>query len=452
MGAILGATVAGIDKSKGEHNWVLMCEAYFNSKNGQDLVLNRTTHGTGGSFWYEIWPHVLFYALADRYPDTGSMDAIVRTTADRWRDACLAMKGDKEIPDFNFTAFDFATMKPVFNDRWREPDAAAGVAWLEYAAWAKWREPRHLDAADGCLRFLDARSEGPLYEVLMPFGALAAARMNAEMGRNYDVGKMINWCFEGSVARPGWGIIADRWGDSDCHGLQGSITDGGGYAFAMSTFAFPAALVPLARYDERYARAIGRYVLNAANAARLFYPDEHPPDRQSSAFWTGDPQHVIPYEGLRKQWQGKSPYATGDPLRLKWGPKTDLGLYGGSLVGLFGGLIATTNVEAILRLDCLATDFYRDKAYPTFLYYNPHKVARKVELDVGDEKRDLYDAVSNRFLRKGVSGKASLTIPADGAVVLVVAPAGGKVTREGRKTLVNGVVVDYNKGGGKRED
>ena len=40
----------------------------------------------------------------------------------------------------------------------------------------------------------------------------------------------------------------------------------------------------------------------------------------------GDPKHVIAYEGLRHHWQGKSPCATGDPVVVDWGPKTDLAL------------------------------------------------------------------------------------------------------------------------------
>ena len=452
MGAVLGATVAGIDKTNGPHNWVLMCEEYFNKANGQNLVLNHTSSATGGSFWYELWPHVLFYALADSYPQLGSMQRIVRITADRWHDAVAAMGGD-----FEHTAFNFKTMKPVDNGKWTEPDAAAGIAWLQYAAWMRWRDPKHLAAADQCLRFLNdrARHEGALYEVLMPFGALAAARMNAEHDRRYDVDKLINWCFTGTnPCRWGWGVMAARWGDYDCHGLQGSIVHGGGgYAFAMSTFAFPAAFVPLVRYDDRYARTIGKYVLNAANAARLFYPDEHPPDRQSSAFWKADPQHLIAYEALLHDVKAKRPYATGDAVANKWGPKTDLGLYGGGLVGLFGGVIARTNHEAILRLDCLATDFFRPPAHATFLYYNAYDTPKDVAIDLDPlvtntktGRADLYDAVSNRFLARDIHGKATFTVPADGAVLLVVTGPDGNITYDGRKTLIDGIVVDYNNG------
>jgi hypothetical protein len=46
-------------------------------------------------------------------------------------------------------------------------------------------------------------------------------------------------------------------------------------------------------------------------------------------------------------------------------------------------------------------------------------------------------------LARGVRGETALTVPADGAVLLVLAPAGGRVTRDGAKMLIDDVVVDY---------
>jgi len=444
MGAVLGATVAGIDKSRQQHNYVLMCEAYYNRKNRSNLVLNNVDQRTGGSFWYEIWPHILFYALADKYPGLGEMDAIVETTANRWHEACHHMSGKDGRPNLDHTAFDFKTLKPVDNGRWREPDAAAGIAWLEYMAWVRHHNPKHLKAAVACMEFLNDRTLNPYYEVLMPYGAYVAARMNAELGRSYDVHKFINWCFGISDCRGGWGVILGSWGGYDCHGLVGSVDNRGGYAFAMNTFAQAGALVPLVRYDPRYARAIGKWMLNLANAARLFYPNELPANHQSSSFWKGDPAGVVAYEGLRREWDGKTPYATGDPIAMNWGPGTDLGLYGSSYVGMLGGIIHRTNDEKMLALDCLATDYLHDRAYPTFLIYNPYEQEKEVELEVGPKMNDLYDAARGRFIRKDISRKTTLRIPVDTAVVVIVAPSGGKITRDGNKMLIDGVVVDYS--------
>ena len=447
IAAVLGASLAGIDKTQGEHNWVPMCRQYFNRAGGQNIILNNTRAGTGGSFWYELWPAILFFGLADRYPTVEGMDAIVRTAADRWCEAVQKLTGPDGAADFNHTAFDFRKMEPRDNGKWKEPDGAAGAAWLMVAAGSRYKDPKFLKAADACLAFLQQSGrpkDNPSYEILAPWGALAAARANAEQGRRYDVLRFVTWCFDGrATPRGSWGTVAERWGNYDCHGLVGSLTDGGGYAFAMNTFAQPGALVPLVRYDDRFARAIGKYTLNAANAARLFYLDAVPEELQSSAFWKGDPHHVIPYEGLRKNGQGKTPYATGDVIRSRRGP-TDLGLYGGSHVGFFGGIIGRTNHEAILRLDCLATDFFRAKAYPTYLYYNPYAEARQVTVNVGLEARDLYDAAGDRFVARNVCGETAILVAADSAVLLVIVPAGGKVTRHGARLLVDGVVADYS--------
>jgi hypothetical protein len=193
MGAVLGATLVGIDKSRQEHDYVTMCEAWFNSRNGMNLVLNRQRAGVGGSFWYELFPHIVFYALVDRYPDKPRLAEIMRTTADRWREACIDLADANGVPDFDHVSFDFRTSQPVDNGKWREPDAAAAVAWLQYAAWVRFGDSNHLAAAESCLRFLQRQQRNPYYEVLLPFGTLTAARLNAELGRDYDVDRLLNW-------------------------------------------------------------------------------------------------------------------------------------------------------------------------------------------------------------------------------------------------------------------
>jgi hypothetical protein len=101
----------------------------------------------------------------------------------------------------------------------------------------------------------------------------------------------------------------------------------------------------------------------------------------------------------------------------------------------------------ILQLNCLATDFFHDRAYPTYLYYNPYDVAKEVQIDVGPELRDLYDAATNAFLKKNVKGLSTFSLAANTAAVVVVAPARGTITRKGNKRLINGVVVDYVRSG-----
>ncbi|NLV42219.1 MAG: hypothetical protein GXY15_13470 [Candidatus Hydrogenedentes bacterium] len=441
IAAVVGASLVGIDKRGPTHDYVRMCEAWQNTKNGLGLVLNTFEQETGGSFWYELWPQMLFAMLADKYPGHGALDDIMRRGADRWLEAVEKLSGPDGVPDFNHTAFNFRTGTPVDNGKWREPDAAAGAAWLLLTAGSRFQDERYYRGAAACLRFLEGHGKNPYYEVLAPYGALAAARMEAERGEYFRT-NLVESCFGISDCRGGWGVTVGNWGGYDCDGLVGSIDNNGGYAFTMNSFAQAAALVPLVRYNEHYARAVGKWMLNLANAARLFYPDALPADHQTSAFWKGDPGAVIAYEGLRREWQGKSPCATGDPLALKWGPQTDLGLYGSSYVGFLGAIVSRTDDEHILQLDCLATDFHRGPAYPTFLYYNPHDTDTEITVDVGPAPCDLYYANQNQFGPEGVSGKVRITIPADDALVVVFTPDRGVRYREKGKLLVDGVLVE----------
>ena len=83
------------------------------------------------------------------------------------------------------------------------------------------------------LEFLNAYSGNPSYELQLPYGVYAAARINAEMGTRYNIEKMVNWCFNRGELR-GWGTIVGKWGNYDCSGLVGEANDGGNdYAFAM---------------------------------------------------------------------------------------------------------------------------------------------------------------------------------------------------------------------------
>jgi hypothetical protein len=201
-------------------------------------------------------------------------------------------------------------MKPFDNGERIEPEGAAGIAWLEYMAWRQSKDPRFLAAADWSIRALESKpvEASPLYEVLLPYAALTAARMNAELGRSYDVAKLVNWCFDprpGPQARPNWGVITGSWNGLDVDGLVGSATDGGGYAFAMNTFQYAGTLAPLARHYFCYAHDLG----NDESGQRLtpFYANAHDAEHQSSQPGPRlDRRSVIAYEGLRK-WKRSMP-------------------------------------------------------------------------------------------------------------------------------------------------
>jgi hypothetical protein len=440
LGALLGATAVGIDKSKGPTDWIALTEQYVHPEDG--IVLNNAGGKTGSSFWYELLPGVVFTQLAARYPNWTRGREISRGMADAWVRGTEALNGN-----FDYTSFDFRTMKPVDNGLWKEPEAAAGVAYIELFEALRSDDPKYLKTARRALESMQRRDTNPTYEALLGHGALAAAYLNAERGDRWDVPRFVDWCFDpSSPYRTGWGMVVGRWGEHDVGGLIGSTNDGGGYAFAMNTFLSAATLAPLTRYDDRFSASIAKWVLNAANASRLFYRNGLPESHQSSFNWKEDPSSGIAYEALRRTWDGKSPYATGDAKRNKWAAE-DFGLYGGGYVGLLGALVHPTNVPMILRIDLRATDDLPTKAYPTDLYWNPHETAKTVRVDLGRTPVRVYDAVSNRFLReKPSSGEFALKLKPKQAVQLVRIAHPGKPTHDRNRTLVAGIPIDYNNG------
>jgi hypothetical protein len=211
--------------------------------------------------------------------------------------------------------------------------------------------------------------------------------------------------------------------------------------------------VPLVRYDQSYATAIGKWMLNAANAVRFFYPQYMPDDHETIPQLAAVTKGVIAYEGMvrKSTYQEhenlQGPVAQGDgPL---WVPgknpeESQFSVYGSAHVGIFGSIIRATNVPGILQLNLLATDFYHDKAYPSYLYYNPYAENKSVSVNIEQGKSvDLYNTVSGKFIAQNTSSSVLIELSPQSAAVIIILPAGGKVTYADGKMLVNGIVVDY---------
>ena len=440
LGALLGASAAKLDVSNRRANWLSMSSQFFNPKEG--LVLNNVGAGTDTSFWYVLLPSLDYVQLSLLHPNWVQGRKVSRTIAETW------VRGISELADnFDHTAYDFKAKKPLDNKLWVEPDAAAGVAYLELCEGLRLNEPKYMRASERALRFLENHTTNPTYEVLAPYGALSAAYLNAEKGQNWDIKRFTNWCFEPTAPqRAGWGMVVGKWGGQDVGGLMGSVNDGGGYAFAMNTYLDAANLAPIARYDSRFSRDIAKWILNLANASRFFYGDAVPSDRQSSAGWRGDPQHGLAYEGLRRGRDGKSPFATGDAVQGN-GAKTDIGLYGSGYVGLLAALVHPTDVPRILRIDLRATDFLPVKAYPTDLFWNPYPGEKVVTVKLGRRPVRLYDAIQHRLLNSApVSGSYSLKMAGNQSIQLIQVPPSGKITFDGGISRIAGVAIDYSNG------
>lgn len=141
------------------------------------------------------------------------------------------------------------------------------------------------------------------------------------------------------------------------------------------------------------------------------------------------------------------PVAQGDgPL---WVPgknpeESQFSIYGSAHVGIFGSIVQKTDIRGILRLNLLATDFYHDKAYLTYLYYNPYEEERIVSVNTeSGQPVDLYNTVSGRFIARDVNASAQVKLSPRQSAVIVCVPAGGKIGYDKNKMLVDGVVVDY---------
>lgn len=460
MGSVLGAGLVGIDKTnQNGHNYVKMAQGYFNSSNGWNIMMNNTHAsvallggGYGRDWWYDVFPNVLYYSLCDLYPNVPQADSLQRLIAEQFFKADSVLNGN-----YDYSFFDYSRMQGMSNHIPHQQDAAAGHAYVLLCAYEKFGDARYLRGAQSAMDAFESQKESRFYEVLMPFGALVAARLNAEHKGQYDIKKILDWTFDGCKAqdgRTGWGVIAERWGDYDVHGLQGSITDGGGYAFLMNSFDLVWPLVPMVRYDARFAESIGKWMLNVTNAARLFYPYEIDDQHQWLPNKKEITKNVIAYEGLRKvdftykklSLNGISPVALGDGPQWATGqPETSMfSLYSSAQVGILGAIVKQTNVERILQLNCNATDFYQTHSFPTYLYYNPYDTVKSVCFNsLPGSPVDLYDVLGHDYVSVGVSSEACFDIAGTSAKVIVVLPAGSKITRKGNLYQVGDKVVAY---------
>jgi hypothetical protein len=474
------------------------------------------TSSPNSEFWYQAWMSMLpvFVDWAGRSVRNGAPGPLSPFNLNAsvvWADVLAQLGGGPStLPDVNFTGVNFTTGTPgvvagYYNGRFTQPVASGGLAWLLYTASRAFPDDPHapafLEAADWGLRALEAVPYDPYWEVLLPYAALAAARMNTELrgspsapaGVPYDLHRLLTWVLQDdqtparSPFRWGWGVTADVWGGVDVDGLVASVTDRDGYAFNMDSAAALAALLPVARYNASYAHSLARFAVNAFNAARLFYPAFVDPEHQSDWAWAsglsgafaGVPS-PISYEGVRKWGFNESsgggsplnnltgPYATGD-AKWDWGSPTNIAIYGSAYTGLYAALLVRTNVSTVPAFDLLATDpHHAPGSYPTRLLVNPDAGAPvPVAVPVGGNAGgggpvDVYDAASQAFVargqgkggRRGGGGgggdatgevEVEVVVPAGAAMVLVAVPAEATLAYDAQHgwLLADGIVIDW---------
>ena len=442
IAAVLSGTLLGLNKA----DYVDQLAAFYSEE--EKIILNNPSGSSATtSMWYLLYPTILFAHVYDLYEDHGGLRERLLAAIDSWYRAyeIMAASGEGGSPDFNYTGFDFRTMQPYRNGVWTEPDSAAGIGLLMYYGYRLTGDEKYLAASLRCMEYIGEFFGSPLYEVLMYFAPYLAAKLNALHGAGIDLEAVLNDTLTSTaIPRGGWGMIIGKWGDYPMNGLLGSTTDGGGYAFAMNTFAGAAAVAPTVRYDVRYARDIGVWMLHLASNARYFLAGETEEANQSCTY--AEPckgidrriREAVPYEGIRKSSQGKTPWFGGDPTVYGWA-ETDFSLYSGAHMGMFASMVEATNVDRILRIDLSATRFFDENDEPSALLYNPYPGAKKVEYRIASEGPvDLFDAVTNTVVARGVSGKASLDVPGGDARVIVEIPAGANVEQRGADFYANG--------------
>ncbi len=447
--AIVGASLVGIDKSnQNGTNWVTKIKDFYNLKNGQNVYLNGYSTTSGHDWWYDVMPNVYFYQLHSLYPNaTPEFDNQFTTVANRWLN-CVNQLGGKttpwSLPNMNYRAFNLMTGLPL-NTSVPEPESAGSISWLLYNAYLETGNRKYFEGAQLAMDFLSGMGTNPSYELQLPYGTLAAARMNAVEGANYPLQELLNWCFDRGALR-GWGSIVGTWGGYDVSGLIGEANDNGNdYAFVMNGFQHAAALAPLPKYDKRYARAIAKWLLNVTNASRLFYWDAIAQTNQDSYDWASanDPSACIPYESMKQTWLGKTPFATGDAVRGGWAA-TNLSLYSGSSVGFLAAVVQTTNIPEILQIDLNKTDFYGDKALVSYLYFNPTNGAKQVIVNLPSGTFGVYDAITETTLFPAASGSIQLSVPAGETRLIRLYTSGIVPEARNQKLYAGKDILDYH--------
>jgi hypothetical protein len=457
LSSLVSAGLVGIDKTNQKgYNYVKMAQNYFNRENGWNIVMNNTHPevaslggGYGRDWWYDIYPNILFYATAQLFPGVKGNSEILLSIANQFYKADSILAGN-----YDYSFFDYGQMKPGRNHIPWQQDAAGGHAWVLYSAYQLFKDQRFLNGARQALDALNKQPTSRFYEVLLPFGAYTAARFNAEQNTSFDVGKMLNFIFDGcqdTSGRFGWGVIAERWGDYDVYGLQGSITDGSGYAFLMNSIVMAWPLVPLVKYEPAYAKAIAKYMLNAVNASRLFYPDQIDEKHQ----WLPEKKDltngIIGYEGLRKyddygkpSLKGVSPVALGDgPKWAKGQPEESMfSIYSSSVAGVYGAIVNKTNVEGILKLDCNATDFYAENSFLVFMLYNPYPSSHKVSYSA-QSKAKLYDMLTHQFITHQAIKDTMIEMKAGEVLLIAELPPDAKISVKDSRIMCDGKVVAW---------
>lgn len=397
--------------------------AYFNDESG--LFLDGVDAELC-EYWYLMNVNALAGGIVRSHlSHDAAWTGRVRKSADR-----LIELAHQISYNFNDQGYRFNANVPFTNkDIYRQPDTIGGYGYLMLFAYEMFGDERYLKEAKKALNLYQSFPQNPWYEV--PSGAmaaLAAARLSTRE-KGIEMRRILNFVLDGG----GHPLQTGKWGDMEVNGLMaGFCTEPAGQAYSMESLVVLPYLLPVLRYRPEYAEDIGRYLLNVAANMRLFYSDCIPRKNQSRPDLTS----AVPYERLTKEVGGQSPFASGD-----YGSHRSI--YGGAYALWWGELVRPTQDEYILQMDIARTDFLCERAFPSYLYYNPWPRTKHVELTVGAQPSDIYDLTQHKFLEEKRNGRILLAIPGREARVIVIVPSGASRKWEDGTLTCDDIAVDY---------
>jgi len=398
---------------------------YFNTENR--LFLN-VTNGEKIEYWYLLNVDALAAGIIRSKLLTPKYLRMQRNTAD-----ALIQIAKQINYNFNDQGFDFShniawTNKNIY----RQHDVIGGYAYLMLISYELLGDSKYLKEAKKSIALYQNFDKNPWYEI--PSGSMAcltAARLQAHYGqKNIKLDKILRFALD-SIAGP---LQTGNWGGKEINGLMRGWGGGERFeAYSMESLVAPMYILPILRYNTKYAVDLGKYFLNLSANMRYFYSKNLPKENQSKPELPG----VMPYERLTKEEKGHSPYAGGD-----FGSQRSI--YGGAYVLWMGEIVKPTNDPYILQVNISTTDFLAKKTYPTYLYYNPYKTEKTVNIKLPPGTFDLYETTCNKTLEKGAEGLANIKLPAQNANIVVLIPNGTKSEIKNGTLLYGDIEVDYD--------
>lgn len=399
-GIVLGKVLSGEDVRE----YFPSLLDYFNDTNG--MFFNQPKNKKE-EYWYLMYVNCL---AAEIIRQSGTDDEILLTKVEKSLERLIRIAKQVNY-NFNDQGYDFELQQPFTNkDDFRQPDTIGAYAYLMLLGYYMFSKEHYLCEAVKGMELYQGFEHNPWYEI--PSGAmacLATAKLNS-MGYSFDVEKVVNFALDSKEGC----LHVGSWGEREVNGLMmgwrgHSRVEALQTSYSLESFLLLPFLLPVVKYDHRFARLVGKYALNVSSNVKLFFKDFMPLEAQSRPDLPPD----VPYETVHIDKNGHSPYAFGDFHSHK-------SVYGGSLLLWIANLIEQTKDPYILKLNLTRSDFFnKETNEEVFLYFNPLEEEKEVVLQV-DNEVVVTDMLKQITLGQQSESKVVIKIPSGDAVLIRV--------------------------------